>query len=187
MDVIGEFEESHEVTDICAAHAELSGEIFDGAAEALEVIAEGGCFFEDVEIFAFEIFFEGRFGGLLVIEFDDAAGDGIESDLLCGAPASFTGDEEETAFGARPNEEWLEDAVSAEAFGEFVDGGLFEFAAWLEGISFDEIEGDFVSGGCWRSGVLVHGEDGGLFGSIGFVISEQRAESSSESAFEEGL
>ena len=88
----GEVEETDQVGEGGAVEAEAAGELFLGAAVSGEIVAEGGGFFEGVQVFALEVFDHSELADALVVELHDPGGDFVELGFEGGAEATFAGD-----------------------------------------------------------------------------------------------
>ena len=127
-------EQPQEIADRRAVHAELFGQLFDGAAERVEVFAERLGLFEVAEVFPLQVFFEGVFAGRLVDDVDDPAGNGRQARLDRGLPATFASDDLKSAIDFADKQR-LQNAVFLDAGGEFAERLGIELTPRLERIA----------------------------------------------------
>ena len=75
------FQQSQHVADCGAIHTKLTSEIFDRAAEVCQIVFERNCLFNDIQVFAFQVLFDGGFTDLPIIQLYDATRHGFQTDL----------------------------------------------------------------------------------------------------------
>lgn len=143
LDDIRQFQQSQDVTDRGTIHAQLSGKFLDGAAEAIEVIAERLGLLQYIQVLPLYILFDGGFADLPVFQFDDSAGNRLQSCLLGGSPPSFAGDDL-IPVTTLADQQRLQNAVLANAVRKFVDLLFVETASGLKRIAFEQLKTDFI-------------------------------------------
>ena len=72
LHVIRQLQQTHHVADCRAIHAQTLRQLFNGSTESFKVITEGVCLLKHVEILPFEILFDRSFANLVVLQFDHA-------------------------------------------------------------------------------------------------------------------
>lgn len=154
-DLGGEGEQAYGVGDGDATLADPLGDLFLGQGEFLKETLEGVGLFQWGEVFSLNVFDESDGEEIVVGEVRDHDGDGGEFGELGGAPASLAGDQGVGAVGLALDEERLEDAVLADAGGQFLEGRGVHARTGLERVGFDLVDGERE----WRG-------DGGRWGRL---------------------
>lgn len=155
LDIGVEFEQAHGVGDTGAGFADAFGDVVLLHGEFFGEADVAGGFFDGVEVFALKVFDEGHFEHVAIGGFADDNGDGVEAEFFGGAPAAFAGDEFEVVADLA-DDEWLDDAVLADGFDEFIERGFDEVGAGLERAWGDAVDGHFAG----AAGAFVRGSVG---------------------------
>ena len=144
LDAGGQFQQAHGVGDGGAAFADFLGNFVLFQAEFLGKALVGDGFFDRVEVLALDVFDEGELEHLLVPGLADDHGGFLQTELLGGAPAAFTGDQFVFVV-AFADDQGLDNAVFADRFDQFQETFAAEFGAGLEGAGNDVAGGDFLN------------------------------------------
>ena len=127
---------------------ELAGEAVEGAG-----------LLHGVQVGALQVFNDGDFHRLLVGDLAQESGDGGLARELRGAPASFAGDELETAVGERAHQHGLHDSIGGDGGSQLSQLLFVHMGAGLEGIAVNLVErhvaglAPFCVGGSGRGGL----------------------------------
>jgi hypothetical protein len=125
---LGEFEAGG---DIGRTLARLCGNLLDAVLRffQIEKSAKALRLFKRMDVTPLQVFNQLRFEGLGIRDVDDADGNGGNFGDLRSAKTSRPSDYLETLFGEWPNEKRREDALTADAVSQFLEGRIFEDAA----------------------------------------------------------
>lgn len=127
-----EFEQTQCVGDGGAGAADLLSDLFLGEFKFFGEAGVSTRLFDGIEAGALEVFDEGELKDLAVGSFADDDGKFVEAGFFGGAPAAFASDDFVFSRGAFTDDERLDDALGADAVGEFCQCFFREVFAWLE-------------------------------------------------------
>ena len=167
----GQLEESECVGDGDAGSSDAFCGVFVGHSEFFDEVSVGFGFFDGVEVFSLDVFDEGEGEGVAFGDVSDDDGDFLDAGDLCGAQASFSGDEYVSVVLCS-DDEGLDEAAFSDGGGELVEGDGFEVLSRLPGHGVDALDGA-------EEVVLCGGGCGGVVSAVSGR--EQGVESSSES------